>query len=317
MDSFVEDHLHWRLMTPGDLDDLARLRRQIEEFDDTMISSMERLVGLEDAELDGNCVGGWDDYGSLLAYGWNIVDPDADIASVTIAGGVHPTHRYLSIGQRLLAWQLARAEEWRDAERPGLPLTLSCYVEAVQPGLAHLLEGLGFHDERHFIDMHRRLDTVPTPRQVEGVTVVAFDLSRSEEVHQLHHLCFGADVHHDHWDRSLEAVRMDWSFIALAGDEVVGYVLSGEDDAAAMDGVVEGWTQRLGVHPEHRHRGVATALLGHTLRSMADSQCLGAGIGVDTTEGRFPEVLTLVLGYEHRDSVQLMCRTIPVMESVS
>lgn len=311
MDSFVEDHLHWRFLTSHDLDDLAMLRHQIQSFDDTMIPAVERLVGLQDAELDGHCVGGWDNYGSLLAYGWNIVDPDPELARVIIAGGVHPTHRYLSIGARLLAWQQDRALEWRDAERPGQPLWLGCYVEAVQPGLQLLLEDMGFRDERHFIDMHRTLDTVPTPRVINGVDIVAFDPSRSEEVHQLHHLCFGADVHHDHWDRSLHRVRSDWSWVALSGGQVVGYVLSGEDDAAALDGVIEGWTERLGVHPAHRQRGIGSALLEHTLASMAASQCPGAGIGVDTSETSFPEILHRELGYEHRDSVQLMSKTLP------
>lgn len=317
MDSFVEDHLHWRLMNDGDMDDLGRLRHQIEAFDDMLIPAVERLVGLDDVQLDENCVGGWDNYGSLLAYGWNIVDPNPDLARITIAGGVHPTHRYLSIGRRLLEWQQARALEWRDEQHPGRDLWLGCYVEAMQPGLRHLLENMGFQDERHFIDMHRRLTKLKTPRTIDGVSIVPFNLSRSEEVHQLHHVCFGADIHHDHWDISLARVRNEWSWVAVKDGKTVGYVLSGEDQAAAMDGVVEGWTERLGVHPDHRRQGIAVALLEHTLKSMADSQCSDAGIGVDTVDAGFLQVLNNTLGYEQRDSVQLMSKTIPAEESVS
>lgn len=314
MDAYVEDHLHWRLIVPGDMDELTTLRHQIEAFDDTLFAAGEGLVRMGDANsLDLNCVGGWDDYGSLLAYGYNLVDFDSEGARVTLAGGVHPTHRYQSVGRHLLNWQQRRAREWRDADRPGLDLWLGCYVEGGQTGLRHLLEKSGFREERHFIDMHRRLDDVPVPRGVEGISFEPFDTTRSDEVHELHHLCFSADANadHDHWDQSLARVRQDWSWLALNDGEAVGYVLSGEDDAAAMDGVVEGWTDRIGVHPAHRRRGIASALLERTLVSMAGSRCPGAGIGVDTTDAAVPGALSGWLGYEPRDTVLLMSKTIP------
>ncbi|MGV8845576.1 GNAT family N-acetyltransferase [Tessaracoccus sp.] len=319
MDPYVEDHLQWRLMCPGDMAALTELRRQIEAFDDTMISAVERLVGVDETGLDENCVGGWDNYGSLLAYGWNVVDPDPDAARVTLTGGVHPTQRFLSIGRNLLLWQQTRAVEWRDAERPGHDLELRSYVEAVQPGLRHVLLLFGFTEERHFIDMHRYLDDVPVPRDVDGISFVPFHTERSDELHDLHHLCFSADaaIDHDHWNKSLARVRHDWSWLAIDRGATVGYVLSGEDDAAAMDGVVEGWTGRFGVHPAHRRRGIASALLERTMVSMADSSCPGAGIGVDTTDPDVPGRMVALLGYEVRDSVLLMVKTMQGAKSVS
>ncbi len=320
MDPYVEDHLHWRMMQPEHEGDLAILRAQIETYDDTMLSSVERLAGFEDPEVLGaNCVGGWDNYGSLLAYGWDVVDADQDRARVTLLGGVHPTHRYLSVGRKLLAWQESRAVEWRDAERAGMELWIGCYVESGQPGLRYLLESAGYREERHFFDLHRPLENVPTPRAIEGVSFVPFDMSLSEELHHLHHLCFRADIEvdQDHWKKSLARVRPEWSWVAVNGSGAVGYVLSGEDDAAAMDGVVEGWTDRLGVHPTHRRRGIASALLERTLESMAQSNCPGAGIGVDTTDPGVPAMLQGPLGYEQRDSIVLMSKTIAAGESVS
>ncbi|RMB58763.1 GNAT family N-acetyltransferase [Tessaracoccus antarcticus] len=320
MDHWVEDHLQWRLMTAEDAGELTHLREQIEVFDDTMFSGVEQLGRTAWlASLEDDCVGGWDHYGSLVAYGWNVPDTDPKRARVTLAGGVHPTHRDLSIGRNLIAWQEARAMAWRDRHRPGLDLWLGSYVEDVQPGLRHLLRSTGFHEERHFFDMHRRLDDVPTPRSIDGIDFVPFELSRSDEVHNLHHLCFLADVpaDQDHWDKSLPRIRPDWSWVALQGEEAVGYALSGIDDAAAMDGVVEGWTDRLGVHPAHRRRGIASGLLEHTMVSMAQSGCPGAGIGVDTQDPNLPRFLHGSLGYESRDAVVLMAKTIPVAESVS
>lgn len=319
MDCYVENHLHWRPVTPADREELDCLREQIGSFDDAMLAVTDRSVELggEDG-LDENCVGGWDDYGNLLAYGWNVVDPDPHRARVTMAGGVHPTHRYLSIGRKMLAWQQARAIEWRESHRPGLDLWMGCYVERGQPGLEHNLTQAGFGVEQHFIDMHRSLDAVPTPREVEAVNFVPFEREHSDELHALHHLCFGADVNHDHWETSLTRVRTDWSWVAVTDQgTAIGYVLSGEDREEGSDGPPEGWTERLGVHPEHRRRGIASALLERTLVSMSQSGCAAAGIGVDTTEPHTGVRLQGSLGYEPGDNVLLMSRTLTAGESVS
>ncbi|MGO1384833.1 MAG: GNAT family N-acetyltransferase, partial [Arachnia sp.] len=257
-----------------------------------------------------------DKYGSLLAYGWNVVDPDQGRARVTLVGGVHPTHRYLSIGEKLLAWQQARALEWRDHHRPGMDLWLGCYVEAGQVGLQHNLNAAGFTVERHFIDMHRPLCALPTPRDVEAVTFIALEWEHSEELHRLHHLCFGADINHDHWEISLGRVRKDWSWVAVTDDGAVGYVLSAEDGEES-DGAPEGWTDRLGVHPDHRGQGIASALLERTMMSMHESGCAVAGIGVDTTDQRGAGALQHALGYVEGDKVLLMSRVLAAGNSVS
>lgn len=318
MDCYVEDHLQWRLVTSKEMVDLTRLREQIESFDNSMLSASDRIVDLENAVWrDEDCVGGWDNYGSLLAYGWNVVDPDPNRARVTMTGGVHPTHRYLAIGRKLLAWQQARALEWRDSDRPGMDLWLGCYVESGQPGLQHNLSGAGFGVERYFIDMHRSLAKTPQPREVDAITFVPFTPGRSDDLHELHHQCFGADVNHDHWETSLSRVRNDWSWMALSDDGAVGYVLSGEDSEVGSDAAPDGWTERLGVHPDYRRLGIASALLERTLVSMAHSGARIAGIGVDTSEPVEGVRMQTALGYEHGDSVLLMSRILGADSSVS
>ena len=92
--------------------------------------------------------------------------------------------------------------------------------------------------------------------------------------------------------------------MALADGGVVGYAMNADD--IADDGGPAGWTERFGVHPGYRRRGVALALLSHGLRAMH----VEAGIGVDTPDGLAMSRLVADLGYATRDAVGLLTKVI-------
>lgn len=317
MDTYVESHLQWRALEAADLEALTDLRDQIHVFDDGILSAMEQLVGLDDAStLEGNAVGGWDDYGSLLAYGWNIPDPAEHTPRMFLVGGVHPAQRWIGIGASLLNWQEARAAEWA-GEQGADTCWVGCFVEHTQVGLQHNLVRRGFVEERHFFDMYRSLEGIPTPTDVEGIDFVTYDERHSPDVRELHNLCFerhaGASrVDPDAWADSLgvETFRPEWSWLGLAEGRLVAYALSGIDQAAEADGQLAGWTDRLGVHPDYRGRHISVGLLQRTLGSMAQAGCALAGIGVDTPDPDSPESLHGLLEYEVRDAVVLMSKVI-------
>ena len=314
MELYIENHLKWRLLTPDDWDEMLSLRAQLEALDDLVLPATDRVIGGAARSMTaGDAIGGWDSYGNLSAFGWNIPEPGSHPAKLFLLGGVHPTHRYQGIGRALLAWQEERALAWRDEQHPGEPIWLGSYVEADQTCLRHLLVQRGFLAERYFFDMHRELFDLPRPHDIPGLVFENFTPERSRQVLELHNSCFSARIDDDAWAESLgeETFRADWSWVALRGDEVVGYCLSGTDDAAGLDGVMEGWCDRLGVAGAHRHQGVAEALLARSLRSRADSGCPAAGIGVDTRNRAVADWLHRVLGYEERDSVTLLGKSIP------
>lgn len=317
MDPYVDKHLNWRALTEDDLEDLDSLRMQIEVLDDPVLTSLERLVAMDDVTtLAVDSVGGWDNYGSLLAYGWNVTEDD-EVPQVYLLGGVHPTHRYLGIGRSILNWQERRAGEWRDENRPGEAMWLGCYVDHAQIGLGKLLEEMGFGQERYFYDMHRPLEVLPETRHVDGVRIERFDARYAADLLDLHNTCFSdtlgtRKVGSLAWHESLErdSFRPGWSWVALVNDAPVGYALSGLDEDLALDGATIGWTDRVGVHPDFRGRGIAVALLQRTLVAMAADGCAEAGIGVDTTDPASPGLLTHNLGYEPRDGLVLMSKLV-------
>ncbi|GAB3814636.1 GNAT family N-acetyltransferase [Tessaracoccus terricola] len=317
MDLYVDEHLNWRALGEDDLADLDSLRAQIELLDDPVLSSVERLVGTDDVSgLPENSVGGWDNYGSLLAYGWNVPE-DSEVPQVYLLGGVHPTHRYLGIGGSVLRWQERRAQEWRDEHRPGEAVWLGCYVDHAQTGLEKLLRKLGFEQERYFYDMHRSLEHLPDTLSVDGVRIERFDDRHAADLLDLHNICFrdtlgtrkvGKRVWHESLQR--DSFRPNWSWVAIVDDAPVGYALSGLDEDLALEGATIGWTDRVGVHPDFRGRGIAIALLQRTLVSMAEDGCDEAGIGVDTTDPASPGLLKRNLGYEPRDGLVLMSKLV-------
>ena len=56
--------------------------------------------------------------------------------------------------------------------------------------------------------------------------------------------------------------------------------------------------------------GISLGLLTRTLHAMAADGCATAGIGVDTIDPASPATLAEELGYEFRDGLVLMSRTL-------
>lgn len=316
MNDWLEEHLDWRPLRPEDLQQVDELRLQIEELDDSMLRAMERENELPpDHQLENNAIGGWDNYGNLLAYGINVAGAVDDRPRVLLVGGVHPTHRYLKIGRALLAWQEAQAKAWRDLRFPGEELWLGCYAERNQPSLRRMLERNSYRPERLFHDMYRDLSRLPEPTQVDGVEFTQWDESCVEETRALHNRCFKdfrlRGIDETGWRQSVthDAFRSQWSWVARKNGAIVGYALAHVDLPSGTE-ELHSWTDRLGVDPAYRGQGISTALLTRGLHAMAADGCLSAGIGVDTVNENFLEHLEHHLGYATRDAITLMSKRV-------
>ncbi len=318
MENYLEDHLAWRPITQDDLPELLQLRVQIEQLDDSVVSTVERVVDVRAVEdLASMSIGGWDNYGSLLAFGLDAPLPEQAKPRILLLGGVHPTHRYLKIGRAVLEWQEKKAIAWRDEHHPGEELWLGCYTERHQPGLQRILQRRGYEREQEFYDMFRSLEHLPRITDVPGVGFTQWDDAHEDEVRLLHGRCFaGTDPHSidpANWHASFhdDGFRPAWSWLAWKDGAIVGYALARADDEGAAEGERHSWIDRLGVAPEHRGQGISTALLVRGLHSMAADGCSGAGIGVDSPAHDFLQHLETHLGYRTRDAITLMSKTIP------
>lgn len=318
MNRWLEDHLDWRAITPAEFSQVTELRLQIAELDDSVLRALDRdgQVPL-DYELENNAIGGWDTYGNLLAYGLNVPGAVDDSPRVLLMGGVHPTHRYLKIGRAVLAWQEKQAMAWRDERFPGQDLWLGCYAERNQPGLRRLLERNSYRPERLFHDMYRDLVALPPLIEVDGVEFARWDEGCMEETRALHNRCFKSfrlrGVDEMGWRESLsgDEFRPEWSWVARHEGSIVGYALAHADTVGLGSDELHSWTDRHGVDPAFRGRGISTALLLRGLHSMAADGCRTAGVGVDTVNEDFLNHLEHHLGYRTRDAIILMSKTLP------
>lgn len=299
--------LEWRPLAFDNLSEVSGLLTAIEHYDEP--GDRHSLEQLEEAYRDANrppeqsALLGRLPGGQAVAYGWNYVEPD-DInpRRVYLTGGVHPGFRGRGIGRALLAWQMDRARDYdRETRRPEFgPLQQVCFVDDHLVDRRDLLHAAGFSPLRWSVDMTMVFGPAAADTAwPSGVEMVPYEASMSEQVRQCHNRCFAAKpmaqpVPEDAWQRSLRrsSFHPEWSWVArdVETGAIIGYALnSGYESDWTEQGHSEGWTDRLGVLPEHRGRGIAGALLQSSILSFRRAGLEGAGLGVDlfhATAGR-------------------------------
>ncbi|MBK8459578.1 MAG: hypothetical protein IPL43_04795 [Micropruina sp.] len=283
-------------MTRADLPDLADLITAVEHVEDIFpaysLLEPDSAFDTPGADPRHNAVLLRDPKGNAVAFGWNVCpapdDPQRRVFLITCA---HPGWRNRGVRKTLLDWQVQRAREWyAETYREGMsPLEAVVITDGRKRGDVARLEGAGFVPQRWLHDLHQSFGERATGwvvPEVAGVRIVGFDPSLGESVRQVHNECFrgrpGArEVTGQEWRASLAApgFRPDLSWIALAGEEVVGYVINA---VVPAEGSVHGWTELLGALPRWRTKGLLSTLLATTLNSFRESGFQGAGIGVDT-----------------------------------
>lgn len=295
--------LTWTPLTAAELPELSGLIAAIEYIDDpletTSLSDLEQYFHAIGSEPEHLTLVGRERGGSLVAWGWNQQKLfDRRPARMWLRGGVHPAWRNQHIGRHLIGWQMDAARAWFHRHHPVSdgPLRMIAHAEQRASGRCALYEEAGLTARRYFVDMMRPdLAQLPTVEVVDGLVMVPVSEDLSDAVREAHNEVFGrgfgsSQVSPDAWAESMArpSIRRDLSLVALSGEgEVVGYAICGTFETEP--GRHCGWVERLGVLPQHRRRGAATALLSQLLHVFADAGLSSAGIGIDA-EGAVPSL---------------------------
>jgi len=150
-------------------------------------------------------------------------------------GGIHPDHRRLGFGRQLLNWQVERAGQRLRSTPPSLEAIAIAERYLWQADRATLFDSAGFADARWFDELQRDLDDLPPLPDAAGITIVPWQPAHHEPARQVYNSAFL-----DHWGTTprSEAAwmndvidtfgrRVDLSFVAFDGEEMVAYCLNG------------------------------------------------------------------------------------------
>ena len=244
---------------------------------------------------DGTAIG--------FAFANRVTNPDKP--RVFLFGRVHPTHQGRGIGRALLRWSKARAEEILDGH-PGGTVQVENFEGDTRA--RRLCESEGARAIRWFSEMvHTFANTkeeTATPLPA-GFRVVPFATVEAEKQRLLHNHCFA-----DHWgSSSMTEVswreRIEASSVRLAASEAVideqgtpvAYQISEEfpQDAETLGNLR--WLATLGVHREHRGKGLATHLIQRHLSQAQREGFEGSALGVDSDSLTGANALYERLGY--------------------
>lgn len=259
--------------------------------------------------------------GSLVA--WGVVDhsPSGErLERAVLLGGVSVEHRSCGIGSALLAWQLERANEQLEETSSALPASAMTYVYDFEADRLSLLEANGFERARFDHELLRPLTDLPARPDLTGVTIRPWREDDNEPARLVFNESFA-----DHWgstSRSPEywqhmlhsgGNRLDLSFVAVddATDEVVAMGLNGHyPDDQEVTGRLDGWIQSLGTLRSHRKRGIASALVVHSLHAFVDAGFDHAMLGVDTENPSGAYGIYAQLGFDRSHTVITMQKTV-------
>jgi len=281
-------------LTPGDAKAWAALLNAIQDADagDDYTSEQDLLEGFSrpDQEFATGSIAIYDG-STMVGYGVltrrTVADPVHDMRH---EGGVHPSYRGRGLGGELLDWAEKAAVPLHNDRFPGRPLSLSSGCLSSNAGAVALHEQRGYQPVRWFHSMVRDLSAaIPQAVILPGVQVTGYTPDMADHARLVRNEAF-----RDHWDSTetsaeawayflaTSAFRPAYSFLAYAGSEPIGMVISCEYDAyQARTGRRELYIALVGTRAAGRKRGIATALLITAMSAACAAGYDQASLGVD------------------------------------
>src|SRR4051812_21858590 len=285
----------WRAATVDDVDAIVELSAAISadehpEWTEPRDEIEEELT-LSYVDVTRDTLIGEAD-GRMVAFGQALApfEPETIVRSI-LFGGEHPEFRGRGIGRALLDWLEGRGRPQVAASDLALPGWLMAYTQDRNPAAIRLLERNGFPTVRYFSQLERTLDgpipalELPAPLRLEKAS-----LELSAQIRSAKNAAF-----RDHWGSqptpeeawnnfmTVSTRRLDLSYLALDGDEVVGLViLDVNEDDWALQGYRSSYISLVGVVAPWRRQGVAPALLAASLRASRDAGFERVSLDVDS-----------------------------------
>ncbi len=211
---------------------------------------------------------------------------------IYVAGDVHPEYKGQGVGTALCQWAEERGRRAIPKSPPGTRVALVQDTLSADETAQELLLEQGYRLVRHGFRMLIEMNSPPpAPVIHEGIIIRAF--VRDQDLRAA--VLADRDAFQDHWgyvEHPFEEEYQEWVhwidndpdydpslwFLALDGDEVVGMSLCRPKTAEDPE---MGWVDALSVRRPWRRRGIALALLHHSLGEFYRRGKRKVGLDVD------------------------------------
>ncbi|WP_167441858.1 GNAT family N-acetyltransferase [Amycolatopsis echigonensis] len=293
--------LAWRPLALADVEAVARLCAVAEETDRTGVHWGEDDVRQEmsgpSVDLPGASIGAWD--GSRLVSYALVIPRDAaePVHQPHVASLTDPGYRTDEVASMLTEWLVRTARSVHAQHFPDAKLELHAGAHENEHWYLSLLERGGFKQERTFVEMRADLGSLPpAPPLPDDFPLVACEERYDALVLDARNAAFASHwgstwLSADHWHhrfRGNKDFQPDLSFLLLSPerDRVVAFVMSSFSEADALAaGVRDLHVNYVGTVAEARGRGLASALLAHTLQAgrAAGFETSSLSVDVDNT----------------------------------
>jgi ribosomal protein S18 acetylase RimI-like enzyme len=285
----------WRAATVDDVDDIVALSAAMASVDHPEWSEpreeIDELLTLSFVDPSRDTLIG-ESEGRIVAFGQALApfEPETIVRSVLL-GGVHPEFRDRGIGRSLLAWLEGRGRQQLASSTLSLPGWLMGYSQDRNPGAARLFERGGFPTERYFAQLERTLDgpipelELPAPLRLVNASLELSDATRAAKNSAFRDHWGSQPTPQEAWDNfmSAETRRLDLSYLAVDGDEVVGLViLDVNEDDWALQGYPSSYISLVAVVAPWRRKGVAPALMAASLLASRNAGLERIALDVDS-----------------------------------
>ncbi|WP_223403957.1 GNAT family N-acetyltransferase [Occultella gossypii] len=282
--------LTWRALTAADVDTAADLADRAEAVDRSLHpftrGRIEDLLLSPGTEPEHDSLAGFDGAGVLRAAGLLQVEPSHP--RVMLWATLDPAWRGRGVGRALLGWQEGRAREILSAA-PGRRGRIGVLVDEHLADRRRMCVAAGYAPTRtvHNLELPLPVDqgSAAPGRAIAaepaGLRIVAWYPSAGDGARAVHDVAFDTAAAQDPqtWSGLLRRLRPAWSFVALDGGDVVGFVISSHDPELG-DGRVA-YTDLLAVRPDRAGAGIGRALLTTALHAYSADDMDVARLDVD------------------------------------
>jgi mycothiol synthase len=257
--------LNWRSLQSEDMGAIRELVSTCLAIDGGLyFMSNENFVQERYLPARGTTIGGFDSDGRLVACTAINLGADVDSAWVDIVGLVHPTYRGRGLGRFLMEWSTAEARTLLAGSQTTGEKSFYLKTESLTETAARLYARYGFAlksaAEVMRIELNQSLPDAPFP---EGITFTSWTDEIANDFFEAYHASFRERPGFPGWSAEYWISQAtedadfsrDGSLLAYEGAQPVGFITCFND-----------YIGQVGVRPEWRNKGLASALLVEAMR---------------------------------------------------